>query len=91
MPPNATHKELELIRTALHVYRNSLQDCARVYCTGYSATSIDLCVQRMHIENLMFKLDQLPSSSRPVPLQIRVPVQNGSSEMLPNATMRRAA
>ena len=91
MPLNATEEELEIIRTALHAYRNSLQDRARVYCTGHSATGIDLCVQRMHVENVMFKLNQLTSSSRLVPLPIRVPAPSGSTQMLPNATMRRAA
>lgn len=90
MLPDATHEELQIIRTAPHANRNSFQDPARVSRTRYSAAGIYPCVQRMHVETVI-EIRTTTLSLPPGPNSEPAPAPNGSAETQPNATMRRAA
>jgi hypothetical protein len=72
MSLNATREELELIRIALREYSNGLRERARVACTGYSEAGMNLCVQRLNVENVLLKLDDF-SFTRQVPFPAPVP------------------
>jgi hypothetical protein len=89
MPLNATREELDIIRIALREYRDGLRDRARVFCTGYSEAGMDLCVQRLNVENVIHKLDEFPFSSCQAP--IPAPVPKRPNEMPSITEIRRAA
>jgi hypothetical protein len=90
MLPDATQKELQIIRTALHANRNSLQDRPRVYRTPYSAAGIYPCVHRMHVGTVI-RIRTTTLLLSPGPNSEPAPAPNGSTKTQPDATMRRAA
>jgi hypothetical protein len=89
MTLNASLEELEIIRTALHEYRNNLRDRERGLCTGYSAAGIDLCVQRLNVENVIVKLEEGPASPPTVLIPLSRP--NRLHESLSKSVLRSAA
>ena len=54
----ATGEELDIIQSALSLYRTMLHEKARTECTGYSEDAIRVCVRKMCVENLLQAIER---------------------------------
>ena len=52
-----TQQEIDITRTALILYSRTLNEQSRPHCAGYSTTGIDLCVRRMNVEALVYRME----------------------------------
>src|SRR3954467_8956650 len=60
----ATGEELDIIQTALSLYRTMLHEKARTECTVYSEDAIRICVRKMCVENLLEAIEPRTVYSR---------------------------